>query len=45
MQKLGQNLLAKTCRSTYSYLNNKTVVANNRESELNHLNVMIIPFR
>lgn len=34
MQKPGQNLLAKTSRSAYSYLNNGTVVANFRESEL-----------
>lgn len=34
MQKPGQNLLAKTSRSAYSYLSNRTVVANNRESEL-----------
>lgn len=34
MQRPGQNLLTKTCRSAYSYLNNRTVVANDRESEL-----------
>lgn len=34
MQKRGENLLARTCRSAYSYLNNETVVANNGESVL-----------
>lgn len=34
MQKRGENLLARTCRSAYSYLNNETVMANNGESVL-----------
>lgn len=34
MQKPGQNLLDKTSRSASSCLNNETVVANFRESEL-----------
>lgn len=45
MQKPGQNLLAKTSRSASSCLNNETVVANFRESELfTPSKVRVVPF-